>query len=400
MLRLVFAILAAISFAHSAGAQHGTVNLANTGQLQVMELHAFNGGELKLWCPANSAFQIYTVPKPIAITAAANNGAGLIRLTLAANARTFNAGERVNVLNAVAVTLTDYLVTPVDATHIDLQGSSFASSFTGTVTGATVGNVTSIRKNGVAAQSISNEVNYGVFARWADAGCTYAELSVVTCTSGCYTTPSLNGQAAGFPVDTAGDNGTLVGLVRKQDIGTGAGAVIQGNGNYNLLLSWYNRHWMELQISVGGTITSTSWTAFGSLATGRIGFLTWSEDTGGGGEACLSIDAAAAFVSAQYGYIGIGVNGKDPGGPGGWPAPMTVYTVTNAGPNPPAPVISAAWFPNNSDVNTLCARIPVNNNIGGGWYEYATYGKFQGPTPNTLRNGVLGTSTFAVRAQF
>lgn len=399
MLRLCIGFILFLTSSIAVAQSHGTVKLANTGQSQVMELHAFNGGDLLLYCPATTTFQNYSVPKPIAITAAANNGAGLIRLTLAVNSRTFHSGERVNVHNVVAATYLDYLVTLVDATHIDLQGSSFSATFTGTVSGSTVGNVTSIRKDGVAAQSISTQVNYGVFARWADAGCTYAELSVVTCTTGCYTTPSGNG-TTGFPVDTIGDHGTLTGLIRKQNIGSGAGAIIQGNGNYNLLLSWYNRHWMELQIVVGGNITSTSWTEFGSGVPSRIGFLTWSEDTGGGGEACLTIDVALGFVSAQYGYIGIGVNGYDPGTPGGTPAPSLKYTVTNAGPTPPGPVISAKWFPNNSDTNTLCARMPVNNNIGGGWYEYAIYGKVQGPGPNTLRTGVLGSSNFAVRAQF
>lgn len=373
---------------------HGTVKLANTGQSQVMQLNAFDGGEILLYDPNTSQYTTFTIPNPITITSAANNGSGLIRLALAANSRTFNAGERINVLNTTAnpATLTDYLVTPIDATHIDLQGSSFSSSFAGTVTGAIVGNVTNIRKGGVANGSASTDVNYGVFARWADSGCTWVELSIGDATNGCWTTPSLNGRV-GFPTDTFGDNGTLVGWFRKKDIG--AGATIQGNGNYNLLMSWYNPHWMELQVTPSSTVTSTSWAEFNG---GRIGFLTWSEATGGGADGQFTIDAAASFVSAQYGYVGIGVNGYDPGGPG--LTPVLKYTVPNPGPTAPAPMVSAAWFPTANDNNTIPITLAVNNNIGGGWYEYAFYGKSQGPNPNTLRNGVLGSSVVRVRAQF
>lgn len=393
--RFFVALCTAVSFVITTHAQtavpHGSVSLFNTGLQHTLALGPYNGGGLLLYCPANSQYQMFAVPTAIPVTGVANNGSGAFRLTLAANSRTFHAGERifVNTSTFFAPVHGDWLVTPIDATHIDLIGSTYTAGSLGSaqVLGAVIGNGTSIRIDGIAAQASAANTIYSIFLRWADAGCTYAEMSMSVNGS---SLPPLSGP--GFPIDNIGDSGTLVGMGTKRDIGSGVGATWQGNGSYNLVLGWYNRHWQTLFATITGQASSTSWTEFGGI-TNRVGFLTWGDEMGGEAKMCLAVDVGVSFVAAQYGYVGIGVNGKKPDGSAG-------YTVTNAGTTPPSPVISGAYFPNNVQVIPMCAVLPVNNNIGGGWYEYAFYGKWQGPTPNTLRNGVLGTSTVSVRAQF
>lgn len=379
-----------------AGPSHGTVSLFNTGQQHSLALGPYNGGGLLLYCPATLQYQMFVVPAAIPIIAVSNNGSGTIRLTLAPNSRTFHVGERIYIAGSQGFNFdSDYIPILINATTIDLQGSTFAAGYTSgaIVVSAVIGNGNSIRIDKIPNSVSTPNLVYSVFLRWADIGCTYAEMSL---SINGYSLPPLSGP--GFPIDNIGDNGTLVGIGTKRDIGSGVGPTWQGNGQYNLLLGWYNRHWQTLFATIPGQVTSTSWTEFGGILN-RVGFLTWGDEMGGEAHMCLAIDVAVGFVSPQYGYIGIGINGYEPAMPNG-PLPALKYIVPNAGTTPPGPVISTAWFSNNSDVNTMCAILPINNNIGGGWYEFAFYGRFQGPNPNTLRNGVLGTSMISVRAQF
>lgn len=73
----------------------------------------------------------------LTITGAANNGAGLIRLTVASTS-TFTTGQRKVVAGVVGTTEANdsWLITVVDATHIDLQGSVFTNAY---VSGGTIG---------------------------------------------------------------------------------------------------------------------------------------------------------------------------------------------------------------------------------------------------------------------
>jgi hypothetical protein len=68
------------------------------------------------------------------ITGAANNGAGLIRLTVGSTAGLFT-GENPVVVAGVTGTIEanniDWTITVVDATHVDLQGSAFVNAYTG-----------------------------------------------------------------------------------------------------------------------------------------------------------------------------------------------------------------------------------------------------------------------------
>lgn len=66
-----------------------------------------------------------------AVTGAANNGGGLIRLTISGTA-TFTTGQIVQVagVGGVPNATNSWVITVVDGTHIDLQGSTFAGAYT------------------------------------------------------------------------------------------------------------------------------------------------------------------------------------------------------------------------------------------------------------------------------
>jgi hypothetical protein len=73
----------------------------------------------------------------LTITAAANNGSGLIRLTVASTS-TFATGQKKIVAGVTGTTEANgrWTITVVDATHIDLQGSAFTNAY---VSGGTIG---------------------------------------------------------------------------------------------------------------------------------------------------------------------------------------------------------------------------------------------------------------------
>lgn len=73
----------------------------------------------------------------LTILGAANNGSGLIRLTVA-NTSTFATGQRKVVAGVVGTTEANdsWVITVVDGTHIDLQGSAFSNNY---ISGGTIG---------------------------------------------------------------------------------------------------------------------------------------------------------------------------------------------------------------------------------------------------------------------
>lgn len=73
----------------------------------------------------------------LTIVGAANNGSGLIRLVVA-DSSTFTTGQQKTVSDVVGTTEANgtWTVTVIDATHIDLQGSTFANAY---VSGGTIG---------------------------------------------------------------------------------------------------------------------------------------------------------------------------------------------------------------------------------------------------------------------
>ena len=72
----------------------------------------------------------YQPCKPFTITGAANNGSGLIRLTLGASTN-WTTGNQINVLGVTGTTEANgsWIVTVIDSTHVDLQGSTFTNAY-------------------------------------------------------------------------------------------------------------------------------------------------------------------------------------------------------------------------------------------------------------------------------
>lgn len=81
--------------------------------------------------PSNSLGQLHTPGAPIAITGAANNGSGLVRITVGSTTG-FVTGD-VHTVSSVAGTTEAngfWTITVIDSTHIDLVGSAFANTYT------------------------------------------------------------------------------------------------------------------------------------------------------------------------------------------------------------------------------------------------------------------------------
>jgi hypothetical protein len=76
-------------------------------------------------------------PGALAITGAANNGSGLVRCTVASTT-TLSTGQYVGISNVPGASeiVSEWTITVIDATHFDLQGSTFSASFTGTLGGS------------------------------------------------------------------------------------------------------------------------------------------------------------------------------------------------------------------------------------------------------------------------
>lgn len=167
----------------------------------------------------------------LTITGAANNGSGLIRLTVASTS-TFATGQKKIVAGVVGTTEANgrWTITVVDGTHIDLQGSAFTNSYT---SGGTIG-------GGV------DEIQVGSGLRLS--GDTLSAL---------INAASLSGFLSGLELSTAGSSTTF-------SISIGA-ATDSSNTDLMALTSAYSK-------------TTASWavgSGNGSLDTGSIAINTW-----------------------------------------------------------------------------------------------------------------------------
>lgn len=96
--------------------------------ITLQKLYHPSGPSLLLGTDSNAA---------LTITGAANNGSGLIRLSVAATA-TFTTGQKKTVSDVLGTTEANgtWTITVIDSTHIDLQGSAFTNVYT---SGGTIG---------------------------------------------------------------------------------------------------------------------------------------------------------------------------------------------------------------------------------------------------------------------
>jgi hypothetical protein len=103
-----------LKFAAATGYESGTeVNVAGVGGV-----------------PNATGQWVISVPPLLAVTGAADNGAGLIRLTVPGH--NFTTGDKPQALNVGGVPNANgyYVLTVIDASHVDQQGSTFAGAYT------------------------------------------------------------------------------------------------------------------------------------------------------------------------------------------------------------------------------------------------------------------------------
>lgn len=197
----------------------------------------------------------------LTITGAANNGSGLVRLTVASSA-TFATGQSKTVSDVLGTTEANgtFIITVVDATHIDLQGSAFVNAY---VSGGTIG-------GGV------DEIKLG------------SGLQLIGDTASATVNPTLlPNYLSGLTLSAAGSSATF---------GISAGAANDSsNADLMLLASAYTK-------------TTSAWavgTGNGALDTGAIAINTWYHvheikrpDTSVV-DVCVSLNAAAPTLGVN-----------------------------------------------------------------------------------------------------
>ena len=248
------------------GIAHGGIFLSNDGTATGVGLIAYNGNGVLTYCTTTSAWKLHQIPPYVAITGAADNGSGLIRITHAVSAIPYqtNQGITIQSVGGVPNASGSWYVTVIDSTHVDLQGSTFAGAYTsgGTVVGAVSARVDSITIDAVAAQAVAADTVYHVGVQFFDSACTVGKLVLTTTSYGVDATwgfNSLNGYT----------NTPLVGVLIKY------GGTIQGGANSELVVSWYNRGEVDLkQEASGATSAPATWTKL----SGTLDFLIWADD--------------------------------------------------------------------------------------------------------------------------
>lgn len=215
----------------------------------------------KLYHPTSQSILLGTDSNPaLTITGAANNGSGLIRLLVASTA-TFATGQVKTVSDVVGTTEANgtWTITVVDATHIDLQGSTFVSAYS---SGGTIG-------GGI------EEIALG-------SGLSMTGNVLSSTLSGAF------GYISGLILSTAGASSTFT-------ISAGAASDVAGSGL------------MTLAASI--TKTTASWavgSGNGALDTGSIAISTWYHvwqikrvDTGVV-DILISLSVSAPTMPASY----------------------------------------------------------------------------------------------------
>ena len=177
---------------------------------------------------ASTGYFVYCGYLSQAVTGAANNGSGLIRLTVPTTAGLVS-GNTVKVSSVTGTTEANgtWTYNVIDATHIDLVGSAFVNAY---VSGGTA--------------------------------------------AGLYLTASIAGHStASNGVETQTGN-TALSLVGQ--LATNGSSQFSDSATSRLTLSWFNRQVKNGVAASSGSTASTSLVEINSAA--RIQFITWSDD--------------------------------------------------------------------------------------------------------------------------
>lgn len=249
----------------SAGAGGFNVEFINAGTTTGMNLIAYNGKTLQVYCTTTTSWKTFDIPSSVAITNATSNG-GLIRITHAATARPLQTNQFVWITQVGGVTAANEIwkITVINSTTFDLQGSTFSGVYTsgGLVYGSVAGRSDNITINGVAAQAFAADTPYYLGIQFFDSGCTVGQLVATSTSYSVDTTVGIN-------VLTGYANTPLVGACVKHN------GTIQGSANSELCLSWYNRGRVDLVAGPSGNTGGVlnTWTKL----TNTLDFLIWAD---------------------------------------------------------------------------------------------------------------------------
>jgi hypothetical protein len=129
--------------------------------------------DLQGYAQTISGIQINATQGALTITGTANNGSGLIRLTMASTA-SLTTGQKVMVDAVTGTTEANgsWTITVVDATHVDLQGSTFSSAWVSGGLLLRYVNVIGIKTSASAANTIVENVFFAAIqcGLWTAAG--------------------------------------------------------------------------------------------------------------------------------------------------------------------------------------------------------------------------------------
>jgi hypothetical protein len=319
----------------------------------------------------------------LTITGAANNGSGLIRLAVAATA-TFTTGQTKTVSDVLGTTEANgtWVITVVDPTHIDLQGSSFVNGY---LSGGTIG-------GGVEEITIGSGLSLGgaVLTSAFAPPAAFKNLSIKVLTN---TTVAV---AADFIVTTDGTSFKTTALSGTINLGTNGAANALDTGTI-AIDTWYAIWAIAKPDGTTAGLASTSGTApampSGYTLKARIGWVrtihasatllgTWqfgrraqyvvglaqtadlvALGTGNNSAAWQTLSVSTAVPSTAS-EISLTLNGQGNGGGGtqyAAVAPNNSYSTTvNGTPSPPIRMGITAPYVLFSDVSATIALESTN----------------------------------------
>lgn len=279
------ALLAAAGMLQAFQGKCDFVNDGNDLSHVNMALIPFDGNSMVLWNTATSSWVVFTFPPPIAVTGAADNGSGKVRITHAATARPFAVGQRLAIIGIGGTTEANdtdgcKVVTAVNAgaNTFDLD-VSFSNAYTsgGTIEGWVMARADKMTIDGVANQALSTGTAYLVGIRFLDAACTVAELVADTTIGGYNPEPTMGFNV--LPNAAYAGKAPMVGMVYND-----ATLGVQGNGSSELIITWFHRSFFcasqQYTGNTGGVLnTPVALANFdpAGAGSGILKWLSWSD---------------------------------------------------------------------------------------------------------------------------
>ncbi len=213
------------------------------------------GGALWGYCTTTSKWKYFLTPPAITVTGTASGAGGNVQINFAATTRPFTVGQYISTSSIVGTTEAngDHKILAVGGsvgayTSVTIN-VAFANAYVsgGRIANAVVAVTNDININGTPGQSISAGVTYNVGFAYLDSACTIGQLV-------------LGGDYFGDPTYGWPDVGNFVNvpLVGALHLAATAYKGIQGQGNSEYLISWYNQFRTQWQSAIYPNATPAS----------------------------------------------------------------------------------------------------------------------------------------------